>query len=107
MTASFTFHNTKLAILPDELRLLRKDPVRKMHRYYFMTVQRDLFGGASLVREWGRVGQAGQVRSKEDTAASASLPCHNQSGILQRLINQFAQTFETKNNKELIRCHIG
>jgi predicted DNA-binding WGR domain protein len=62
MTASFTFHNTKLAILPDQLRLLRKDPVRKMHRYYFMTVQRDLFGGASLVREWGRVGQAGKVR---------------------------------------------
>ena len=26
-----------------------------------MTIQHDLFGGASLVREWGRVGSAGQV----------------------------------------------
>ena len=25
-------------------------------------VQPDLFGGASLIREWGRIGQAGQVR---------------------------------------------
>ena len=27
-----------------------------------MTVQPDLFGGVSLVREWGRIGMAGQVR---------------------------------------------
>ena len=27
-----------------------------------MMVQPDLFGGASLIREWGRIGMAGQVR---------------------------------------------
>ena len=27
-----------------------------------MVVQRDLFGGASLIREWGRIGSAGKVR---------------------------------------------
>ena len=33
-----------------------------MNRFYLMTVCRDLFGGASLVREWGRVGNSGQLR---------------------------------------------
>ena len=27
-----------------------------------MTVQRDLFGGASLIRVWGRIGTAGRQR---------------------------------------------
>lgn len=26
-----------------------------MRRFYLLTVQRDLFGGATLVREWGRI----------------------------------------------------
>jgi predicted DNA-binding WGR domain protein len=25
-------------------------------------IQRDLFGGADLIREWGRIGMAGRVR---------------------------------------------
>ena len=27
-----------------------------------MVVQRDLFGGASLIQEWGRIGSPGEVR---------------------------------------------
>jgi predicted DNA-binding WGR domain protein len=27
-----------------------------------MVVQRDLFGGASLIQEWGRIGRPGRVR---------------------------------------------
>ena len=33
-----------------------------MHRYYRMDVQPDLFGEWCLMREWGRIGSAGQTR---------------------------------------------
>ena len=52
----------QLDIFPDHMTLTRVDPDRNMRRFYLMTVQRDLFGGATLVREWGRVGSSGQVR---------------------------------------------
>lgn len=42
--------------------LTRIDPVQNMARYYRMDVQPDPFGGWSLIREWGRIGQSGQVR---------------------------------------------
>ena len=42
--------------------LRRIDPARNMARFYRLDVQRDLFGGWSFVREWGRVGRPGQVR---------------------------------------------
>jgi predicted DNA-binding WGR domain protein len=35
---------------------------QNMNRFYHMTVQRDLFGGASLIRVWGRIGTAGRQR---------------------------------------------
>jgi predicted DNA-binding WGR domain protein len=34
-----------------------------MHRYYRMEIQRDLFGEWCLMREWGRIGHSGQIRS--------------------------------------------
>jgi predicted DNA-binding WGR domain protein len=43
--------------------LYRIDPEKRMHRYYRMDVQRDLFGEWCLMREWGRIGRAGQMRS--------------------------------------------
>ena len=49
-------------VFPDRVHLRRTDPARNMHRFYLMTVHRDLFGGASLVREWGRIGSSGQMR---------------------------------------------
>lgn len=52
----------QLDIFPDQTRLRREDTSRNMRRFYQMVVQRDLFGGASLIREWGRIGRAGQVR---------------------------------------------
>ncbi|UOA29517.1 WGR domain-containing protein [Pseudosulfitobacter sp. DSM 107133] len=33
----------------------------QMRRFYRMSIQPDLFGGASLVREWGRIGARGQM----------------------------------------------
>jgi predicted DNA-binding WGR domain protein len=51
----------QLEIFPTDLRLSRIDPVRNMRRFYRMSIQRDLFGRTSLVREWGRIGSRGQV----------------------------------------------
>lgn len=52
----------QLDIFPDQTRLHREVPSQNMRRFYRMVVQRDLFGGASLIREWGRMGSGGQVR---------------------------------------------
>jgi predicted DNA-binding WGR domain protein len=49
-------------IFPDQMGLRCEDAYRNMRRFYRMVVQRDLFGGASLIREWGRIGMAGRVR---------------------------------------------
>ena len=36
------------------------DPGRSLRRFYALSVQPTLFGGASLVRTWGRIGTGGQ-----------------------------------------------
>lgn len=38
------------------------DPDLNMARFYTMSLQPTLFGEWSLVREWGRIGQGGQVK---------------------------------------------
>ena len=43
------------------MKLRRIDPAQNMRRFYLMQVQPDLFGGASLIREWGRIGSRGRV----------------------------------------------
>jgi predicted DNA-binding WGR domain protein len=43
--------------------LHRTDPARNMCRYYRLDVQQDLFGQWCCIREWGRIGAAGQTRS--------------------------------------------
>lgn len=43
--------------------LQRTDRAKNMHRYYRLDVQRDLFGAWCCICEWGRIGQAGQMRS--------------------------------------------
>jgi len=67
----------QIEMFPRELQLQRIDPDRNMRRYYRMSVERDLFGGASLIREWGRLGARGQRRIEphvdEGEAVSALL----------------------------------
>ena len=48
--------------VPDPIHLHRIDLDRNMRRFYELSVQPTLFGGASLVRTWGRIGTAGQSR---------------------------------------------
>ncbi len=45
----------------EPLHLLRIDPARNMARFYVLSIQPTLFGGASLVRNWGRIGTNGQA----------------------------------------------
>ncbi len=50
----------QLEVFPTAIDLKRIDPALNMRRFYRMSVQRDLFGGACLIREWGRIGFRGQ-----------------------------------------------
>jgi predicted DNA-binding WGR domain protein len=43
--------------------LYRIDASKHMHRFYRLDVQPDLFGQWCVMREWGRIGSAGQARS--------------------------------------------
>lgn len=45
----------------DHIRLHRIDPSRNMHRFYSMSIQPTLFGGVSVIRNWGRIGTQGQA----------------------------------------------
>ncbi|MCP4781235.1 MAG: WGR domain-containing protein [Hyphomicrobium sp.] len=43
------------------MHLRRINPDRNMARFYAMSVQPNLFGQWSLLREWGRIGSAGRL----------------------------------------------
>lgn len=47
---------------PRQCRLERRDPARNMARFYTLAIEPSLFGGAALVRQWGRIGTRGQLR---------------------------------------------
>ena len=57
------------------VHLERRDPARKMARFYTIRVIATLFGQCAVVREWGRIGSPGTVRSNwyddERTAEAA------------------------------------
>jgi len=52
----------QLDLFPTALQLCRIDPELNMQRFYRLSLQPDLFGGCSLIREWGRMGSGGRVR---------------------------------------------
>ena len=43
--------------------LTKRDPAKNMARFYALDLQPTLFGGWAVVKEWGRIGRAGQGRS--------------------------------------------
>jgi predicted DNA-binding WGR domain protein len=50
---------------PDVLNVLvleRVDRTKNMARYYVLSVEPTLFAESSLVRRWGRIGDAGRTR---------------------------------------------
>ncbi|MDA9488890.1 WGR domain-containing protein [Bradyrhizobium sp. CCBAU 11361] len=54
------------------LHLRRFEATRNMRRFYLLSIQPTLFGGVSLIRNWGRIGTSGQVlmRTFEDSAGA-------------------------------------
>jgi predicted DNA-binding WGR domain protein len=55
--------------------LEKRQPAKNVARFYRMAVLPNLFGEWTLLREWGRIGQGGQVRmdwfGDEDQAVAA------------------------------------
>ena len=48
----------------EETRLVhlhRIDATQNMRRFYMLAIQPTLFGGASVIRNWGRIGSNGQT----------------------------------------------
>lgn len=48
--------------MSEPLLLHRRDPDRNMARFYRLSLEPNLFGGVSLVRNWGRIGTTGRLR---------------------------------------------
>jgi predicted DNA-binding WGR domain protein len=61
------------------VHLRRVDPTQNMRRFYSLAIQPTLFGGASVIRNWGRIGTTGQSmvetfdRAEEAMSAMARL----------------------------------
>lgn len=51
----------QLELFPEAVRVERADPDQNMYWFYRMRLQPDLFGGVTLLREWGRNGTAGRA----------------------------------------------
>lgn len=47
---------------PVSINLYRIDPDQNMARFYALSIQPNLFGGSSLVRNWGRIGSSRQLK---------------------------------------------
>ncbi|MCK7616094.1 WGR domain-containing protein [Roseibium sediminicola] len=52
----------QLEMFPEDIRIERVDPEANMYRFYRLRLMPDLFGGVSLLREWGRIGTQGRYR---------------------------------------------
>lgn len=50
---------TEKELRPVHLR--RIDPTQNMRRFYMLAIQPTLFGGVSVIRNWGRIGSIGQA----------------------------------------------
>ncbi|NVO28945.1 WGR domain-containing protein [Donghicola sp. C2-DW-16] len=50
--------------MPAPLRLTRCNPQRNMARFYEVSVRPTLFGEVSLIRNWGRIGTGGRLRTE-------------------------------------------
>ncbi len=59
------------------VHLHRIDATQNMRRFYMLAIQPTLFGGASVIRNWGRIGSNGQTMmetfdSQEDASMTLS-----------------------------------
>ena len=47
---------------PEAAELVKLSPAKKQARFYRLEIWPDLFGGFSLAREYGRIGQPGRLQ---------------------------------------------
>ncbi|MGO4574146.1 WGR domain-containing protein [Microvirga sp. 2TAF3] len=59
--------------MPNFVVLNRSDSAKNMARFYILSIEASLFGDLALIREWGRIGTAGQRKvelyENEESAA--------------------------------------
>lgn len=62
------------------MHLTRTDPETNLYRYYRLEIVKGLFGDWGLIREWGRIGSPGRMRTdwfgNEDDAKDARFALH-------------------------------
>jgi predicted DNA-binding WGR domain protein len=63
------------------MHIQRRDPTRRMARFYRLVVVTDLWGQCSLLREWGRIGSPGRVRLDPHHSEGAAIAA---AGRLER-----------------------
>ncbi|MFW8609394.1 WGR domain-containing protein [Rhizobium beringeri] len=69
-------HDPIMDTTADIMLLYRIDPSRNMARFYRLSIQPTLFGGSSLVRNWGRIGTEGRLMVElYDTPEEADTAC--------------------------------
>jgi predicted DNA-binding WGR domain protein len=67
------------------VHLRRIDPALNMRRFYRLDVQPDLFGGVSLMKQWGRIGTWGRMMMESfDTEELALAALQRQAGRKRR-----------------------
>lgn len=65
--------------------LYRIDQAKRMHRFYRLDIQPDLFGQWCFIREWGRIGTTGRECSMPfPTPQEAETALHQQRRIKER-----------------------
>jgi predicted DNA-binding WGR domain protein len=66
----------------------RRDPAKNVRRFWRSIVTPTLWGGWSLIREWGRIGQPGTVKARS-YASEADARRAEQRGIKKRQRNGY------------------
>lgn len=47
----------------NDIILYKTDPAKNVFRFYHLDIQADLFGNLCLIRQWGRIGKTGQMKT--------------------------------------------
>lgn len=62
MTHKRRLATSQIELFPVSVHFRRIRPERNEWRFYSLSIQPELFGGAVLVRQWGRIGTKGTQR---------------------------------------------
>lgn len=57
--------------------LRKRDPQRNMARFYALSVQPNLFGSWSLIRQWGRIGRGRRVKIELCDSLEEAISAYN------------------------------